>query len=137
MEIDRKWGGALYGLLWGSGSGYSVGVVLDGCDWRYGVGERAKKDFDWIAVLARVRGELPPRSAQGCGMVPLSPETAWADTDTANSLRFQTSAVSASQRSHPRAKRNQIPGSRHPGGRSPLVVSRIQSPFAETVIPAS
>ena len=68
---------------------------------------------DWWVVLARVRGELPDRSAGDAGMVPLtSRETAkGGEQRTQLASLKQVSAVL--QRSHPRAKRKPAPRIMH------------------------
>ena len=61
---------------------------------------------DWWVVLARVRGELPDRSAGDAGMVPLT------SRETAKGGEQRTQLASL-KRSHPRAKRKPDPRIMH------------------------
>ena len=86
----------------------------------------------------KVRGELPGWCAGDAGMVPLSARETAKGEEQATQLAALRQVLPVLQRSHLRAKRKPDPRIKALlGGRSPLVVSRIQSPFAETVIPAS
>ena len=64
-----------------------------------------------LGVLARVRGEFPARSAGDAGMVPLSTRAAAKGRKSTTQLAALRQVFPAFQRSHPRAKRNQLPGS--------------------------
>ena len=65
-----------------------------------------------LGVLARVRGEIPDRSAGDAGMVPLSSRATAKGGKKMTQLASLKQVSSFFQRIHPRAKRNQIPGSR-------------------------
>ena len=67
----------------------------------------------WWVVLARVRGELPARSAGDAGMVPLSLRMAAKGGEQGTQLAALRQVSPVLQRIRPRAKWNQIPGSMH------------------------
>ena len=64
-----------------------------------------------LGVLARVRGEFPDRSAGDAGMVPLTSRETAKGRKSTTQLAALRQVLSLVQRSHPRAKRNQLPGS--------------------------
>ena len=66
-----------------------------------------------MEVLARVRGELPGWCAWDAGMVPLSARETAKGEEQAAQLAALRQVSPALQRILPRAKRNQIPVSRH------------------------
>ena len=59
----------------------------------------------------KVRGELPGWCAGDAGMVPLSARETAKGEEQATQLAALRQVLSLVQRSHPRAKRNQLPGS--------------------------
>ena len=66
--------------------------------------------FGW---LAGVRGERPAGCARDAGRVPLSSRATAKGGQPMTQLVALRQVSSVVQRSHPRAKRNQLPGSRH------------------------
>ena len=72
--------------------------------------------FGWLTVLgwlAGVRGERPAGCARDAGRVPLSSRATAKGGQPMTQLAALRQVSSVVQRSHPRAKRNQLPGSRH------------------------
>ena|GEM_PF-6705007 len=67
-------------------------------------------DLGW---LAGVRGERPAGCARDAGRVPLSSRATAKGGQPMTQLAALRQVSSVVQRSHPRAKRNQLPGSRH------------------------
>ena len=63
--------------------------------------------------LAGVRGERPAGCARDAGRVPLSSRATAKGRQPMTQLAALRQVSSVVQRSHPRAKRNQLPGSRH------------------------
>ena len=64
-------------------------------------------------ALAGVRGERPAGCARDAGRVPLSSRATAKGGQPMTQLAALRQVSSVVQRSHPRAKRNQLPGSRH------------------------
>ena len=68
--------------------------------------------FGGLGWLAGVRGERPAGCARDAGRVPLSSRATAKGGQPMTQLAALRQVSSVVQRSHPRAKRNQIPGSR-------------------------
>ena len=69
--------------------------------------------FGGLGWLAGVRGERPAGCARDAGRVPLSSRATAKGGQPMTQLAALRQVSSVVQRSHPRAKRNQLPGSRH------------------------
>ncbi len=69
--------------------------------------------FGGLGWLAGVRGERPAGCARDAGRVPLSSRATAKGGQPMTQLAALRQVPSVVQRSHPRAKRNQFPGSRH------------------------